>query len=68
MGMPVDVQRVLAQQKRRRRLVEIARRRPRAEEALAEPNRPFVGVDVKPDEVGELVELYGFERCDLQGS
>jgi hypothetical protein len=63
--MPIDLQRILPKQQRRRRLVQIGHYRPGAEETLTKADEPFVGMDVKPCEIGELRQLNGFERCDF---
>ena len=63
--MLVDAQRVLAEQERRRRGVQIGLDLGRAEEGLAEPDQPLVGVHAHPDEVGELAEPHRLEGGDL---
>ena len=63
--VPVDRERVLAEQARRRRLVDVGDRGVRPEERLAEADQALVGVHVHPEQIRELVELNGLDRGDL---
>ena len=62
--VPVDRERVLAQQARRRRLVDVGDRGVRSEERFAEAEQALVGVHVHPEQIRELVELNGLDRAD----
>ena len=52
--MLLDPQRILPEHLRRERLVHIGMDRLRTEEGLAQADLPGVGVDLDPDDVGEL--------------
>ena len=61
----LDRERVPAEHRHRRRLVQVRLNRPGAEERLPEPREPFVGVHPHPQHVRKLVEPDRLERRDL---
>jgi len=66
-SMPVHLQRGLSEQQRRHRLVDVRLDRAGTEEGLAQPDQPLVGVDMEPEQIGELAEPDRLEARDLHG-
>ncbi len=63
--MLVDLQRVLAEQIGRRRLVDEAGDGLGAIEGLAEPDHSGIGVDLHPQKIGKLLERYRLDCGNL---
>ncbi len=65
--MPVDLQCGFPEQERCHGFVNLRLDSAGAEECLAQADQPFVRVDMKPEQIGELAEADGLETCDLHG-
>ena len=61
----IDLQRVLAKQIRRRRLVDESGYGLGAIEGLAEPDDPGIGMDLNPEKIGKLLECYRLDCGNL---
>jgi hypothetical protein len=64
--MPIDLQRVSADQVRGDALMDVGFDRASAEERFAETDESFVGVNLHPKQVGKFIEPKRFNPCDLQ--
>ena len=63
--VPVDEQRILAQQAGGDDAVDVTLGRVRAVKSLAQPDQSLVGVDLHPEQVRELVDAQGFQGGDF---
>ena len=67
-GVPLDVERVLAEQVRRGRLVDVRLDGPAAQERFPEADDALVGADLDPEDVGELPQAQRLNLDDLHNA